>query len=304
MHDGRFTTYVRPDPLARLIDFRRPGGLARAPVARRRPGGLTEIRGQDCRNVIPGGRMLNSAMVVLCEGRGRRHLGRHLRQGLVAAEGRARRASSPWPRLVERPDPLAVCRTPTARSGSARSAADSTRCATASLSLHREGRPAERQHRAHCGRRPRSLWLSHDARHLPDRQAAAAKISTRGKLARSTPTNYGVEDGLRSAQCSPGIPTGGGGDRTVGRPLWFPTSRGLAVFDPARAISDGAAAAGAIWSTWWRTTARSGFQPAGEAAAGQRPRADPLYRRFISARPSACATRTSWKGWTPSGRSR
>ncbi len=44
--------------------------------------------------------------------------------------------------------------------------------------------------------------------------------------------NYGVDDGLRSAQCSPGYPTGGGGDRTADGRLWFTTSRGLAVYDP------------------------------------------------------------------------
>ncbi len=45
--------------------------------------------------------------------------------------------------------------------------------------------------------------------------------------------NYGVEDGLRSAQCSPGYPIGGGGNRTIDGRLWFTTSRGLAVFDAA-----------------------------------------------------------------------
>ena len=41
-----------------------------------------------------------------------------------------------------------------------------------------------------------------------------------------------MEDGLRSAQCAPGIPTGGGGERAADGRLWFPTSRGLAVLDP------------------------------------------------------------------------
>jgi signal transduction histidine kinase/streptogramin lyase len=46
------------------------------------------------------------------------------------------------------------------------------------------------------------------------------------------PSNYGVEDGLRSAQCAPGYPVAGGGSRTADGRLWFPTSRGLAVIDP------------------------------------------------------------------------
>ena len=47
------------------------------------------------------------------------------------------------------------------------------------------------------------------------------------------PVNYGVEDGLRSAQCAPSFPIGEGGHRTSDGRLWFTTSRGLAVYDPA-----------------------------------------------------------------------
>jgi signal transduction histidine kinase len=46
------------------------------------------------------------------------------------------------------------------------------------------------------------------------------------------PTNYGVEDGLRSGQIAPGYPVAGGGARTSDGRIWFPTSRGLAVMDP------------------------------------------------------------------------
>ncbi|HUB79111.1 MAG TPA: two-component regulator propeller domain-containing protein [Bryobacteraceae bacterium] len=52
-----------------------------------------------------------------------------------------------------------------------------------------------------------------------------------GKRKRLEPVNYGMDDGLRSAQCSPGYPTAGG-DRTADGRLWFTTSRGLAVYDP------------------------------------------------------------------------
>jgi signal transduction histidine kinase/ligand-binding sensor domain-containing protein len=47
------------------------------------------------------------------------------------------------------------------------------------------------------------------------------------------PTDYGIDDGLRSAQCAPGYPIPGGVRRTSDGRLWFPTSRGLAVIDPA-----------------------------------------------------------------------
>jgi signal transduction histidine kinase len=53
-----------------------------------------------------------------------------------------------------------------------------------------------------------------------------------GKIHSIHAVNYGVADGLRSAQCAPGYPTSRGGTRTVDGRLWFPTSRGLAVLDP------------------------------------------------------------------------
>jgi ligand-binding sensor domain-containing protein/signal transduction histidine kinase len=52
-----------------------------------------------------------------------------------------------------------------------------------------------------------------------------------GRIQGLTPENYGVEDGLLSAQSSPGDQTGGGGTRTRDGRLWFTTSRGLAVID-------------------------------------------------------------------------
>ncbi len=53
--------------------------------------------------------------------------------------------------------------------------------------------------------------------------------------------NYGVADGLRSAQCAPGYPTSRGGDANGDGRLWFPTSRGLAVLDPNERLPDLAA---------------------------------------------------------------
>jgi signal transduction histidine kinase len=53
-----------------------------------------------------------------------------------------------------------------------------------------------------------------------------------GKVGKVQPVNYGVADGLRSAQCAPGYPSSGGGTRSSDGRLWFPTSRGLAVLDP------------------------------------------------------------------------
>jgi len=75
-----------------------------------------------------------------------------------------------------------------------------------------------------------SLWLSTNRgvcriakKQLWDFAGGTAKVLQ--------PINYGIEDGLRSAQCYPGYPTGGGSRASDGR-IWFTTSRGLAVFDP------------------------------------------------------------------------
>jgi len=51
------------------------------------------------------------------------------------------------------------------------------------------------------------------------------------RAAALTPENYGVEDGLRSAQCA-AYPNAHGGTRTSDGRLWFTTIRGLAILDP------------------------------------------------------------------------
>jgi ligand-binding sensor domain-containing protein len=52
------------------------------------------------------------------------------------------------------------------------------------------------------------------------------------KIGSVLPTNYGLEDGLRTPQAAAGYPIAGGGTRTSDGRLWFPTTRGLAVIDP------------------------------------------------------------------------
>ena len=47
-----------------------------------------------------------------------------------------------------------------------------------------------------------------------------------------TPVNYTAADGLRSAQAAPGYPIAAGGTRSMDGRIWFPTTRGLAVWSP------------------------------------------------------------------------
>jgi signal transduction histidine kinase len=75
-----------------------------------------------------------------------------------------------------------------------------------------------------------NLWLSttRGICRISKRQLAGF---SGGKIKSLTPRNYGIEDGLRSSQCAPIYPASVGGTRTRNGQLWFPTGRGLAVFD-------------------------------------------------------------------------
>jgi signal transduction histidine kinase/ligand-binding sensor domain-containing protein len=77
-----------------------------------------------------------------------------------------------------------------------------------------------------------SLWLS-TTRGICRISKKQLREFTEHRRPTLDPVNYGVEDGLRSAQCSPAYPAGGGGFRTKDGRLWFTTTRGLAVYDPA-----------------------------------------------------------------------
>jgi ligand-binding sensor domain-containing protein/signal transduction histidine kinase len=79
----------------------------------------------------------------------------------------------------------------------------------------------------------KSLWLGTTRGICRVSKAELRDLSAK-KITRLHPINYGVEDGLRSAQAAPGYPVAGGGIRSSDGRLWFPTSNGLAVIDPNR----------------------------------------------------------------------
>jgi signal transduction histidine kinase/ligand-binding sensor domain-containing protein len=78
-----------------------------------------------------------------------------------------------------------------------------------------------------------SLWLG-TTRGLCRTPKAQLRDFSAGKIDHLHPTNFGVEDGLRSAQAAPGYPIAAGGIRSSDGRLWFPTSNGLAVIDSNR----------------------------------------------------------------------
>ena len=136
-------------PAGAADHFRRAGGSAPAASGWRRPAGWTSCAARISGSWFRARRMLASAMVALGRGRRRRHLGRHLRQGSLAREGRRsapvhhRRRGSPATRSAR------STRTATARSGSAPSAAAWRVCRDGKFyAVHRAGRPAQRQRRA------------------------------------------------------------------------------------------------------------------------------------------------------------
>ena len=76
-----------------------------------------------------------------------------------------------------------------------------------------------------------SLWLSTTRGICRIAKSQLLEFSAK-KRSVLEPQNYGVEDGLRSAQCAPAYPIAGGGIRTTDGRLWFTTGRGLAVLTP------------------------------------------------------------------------
>jgi signal transduction histidine kinase/ligand-binding sensor domain-containing protein len=231
MHEGHLTAYTPPDPLARSLVFDAlEDSRGRLWIAA--PGGLSELHGKQLRNVIPGGTLLNTAVVVLGEGS----------DGAVWAGTYGRglwRLKDSETKLFTTADGLS--------SDQIRSIlqdADGTLWIGTfggGLNLLRDGH--FRSYTSKDG------LLSDNISHVEDDGKGSLWLSTTrgichiakkqledfatGRIRSLSPVNYGVEDGLRSAQCAPGYPTGGGGTRTRDGRLWFPTSRGLAVYDPA-----------------------------------------------------------------------
>ena len=230
MHDGHFTAYTPPDPLARNLVFDALED-SRGRLWIGAPSGLSELRGNRLRNVIPGGTLLNASIVVLSEGR----------DGAIWAGSYGRglwRLKDDQVKLFTTADGLS--------SDQIRSIlqdADGNLWIGTfggGLNRLRDGRFVSYTSKdgllsdniSHVEDDGRALWLSTTRGICYIAKKQLEDFAAR-RIRSLTPVNYGVEDGLRSAQCAPGYPTGGGGRRTTDGRLWFPTSRGLAVYDPA-----------------------------------------------------------------------
>jgi signal transduction histidine kinase/ligand-binding sensor domain-containing protein len=229
MEAGRVSTYHPPDALARTAVF---GAMedARGALWLATPAGLSVVRGPQFQNVVAGGPLLIDFMVTLSEGRDGAVWAGTYGKGLWRVKGDERR-------LYNMADGLS--------SDQIRSLYEDAQ-GTLWIGTFGGGLNALRDGRfVHYTARDgllsdnigkvfddgASLWLSTTRGICQIAKSQLLEFDAK-KRSRLEPQNYGVEDGLRSAQCAPAYPTAGGGIRTSDGRLWFTTSHGLAVLSP------------------------------------------------------------------------
>ena len=229
MHGEHFDNYSPPDPLGRHSVFdAREDSRGRLWLAQ--PGGLSELRGKQVRQVVKSEPLLVSAVVTLCEGSGGALWAGTYGKGLWRIQGEDARlftvadglSNNQIRSLYQDPDG-------TLWIGTFGGGLDALRDGRFQAFTAKDGLLSDNI--ASITDDGESLWLSttRGICRIAKRQLREFAEHRRKTL---EPANYGVEDGLRSAQCSPSYPVGGGGNRTSDGRLWFTTARGLAVLDP------------------------------------------------------------------------
>jgi signal transduction histidine kinase/streptogramin lyase len=226
---GRFQIHPAEDPLGRrsVLDALEDSA-GRIWLAT--TNGLSELRGGREHNVIPGGPLVASAVVSLLEGPDGALWAGTYGEGLWRIKGEEKRLFTTADGLAgDQIRSLHLDREGVLWIGTL----------GGGLSAFRDGRFFKFTARngllsdniASVIGDGESLWLSTtrgicrvSKRQLWD--LAARRVSV------LTPENYGVEDGLRSAQCA-AYPLALGGARTSDGRLWFTTMRGLAILDPS-----------------------------------------------------------------------
>lgn len=229
MHDGQFTNYVPPDALGLPLVFDalqdRQGRIWLAT-----PGGVTMLEGNQPHLVVQGGPLLVNAVVTLCEGPDGVIWAGTYGKGLWRIQGNdvklytmADGLSSDQIRSLHQDSDGTLW------IGTFGGGLDALRNGQFFRYTTRNGLLSDNV--ADVLDDGESLWLS-TTRGICRVSKQQLRDFSAHRVAVLTPVNYGVEDGLRSAQCAPGYPTGGGGFRSSDGRLWFATTRGLAVFNP------------------------------------------------------------------------
>ena len=232
MHGGRFTRFVPPDPLARVNVFDAlEDSTGRIWLAT--PGGLNVLRGREYQSIIASEPLLISAIVTLSEGRDGTLWAGSYGKGLWRFKGDDRRLFTTADGLSsDQIRSLDEDADGTLWIGTFGGGLNAYRAGKFTRFTAKDGLLSDNV--SNVSDDGQSLWLSttRGICRIAKRQLAELAAGHRKVL---QPLNYGVEDGLRSAQCSPSYPIGGGGLRTSDGRIWFTTSRGLAVFDPRAA---------------------------------------------------------------------
>jgi signal transduction histidine kinase/ligand-binding sensor domain-containing protein len=228
LHNGRFTVYVPPDPLARLSVFDaledEEGTIWMATG-----GGLCRLRGGKFDVVVRSAPLLANAAVVLGEADGAIWAGSFGR-GLWRVQGNDIRQFTTAQGLPS--DQIRSLYQGTKGTfwiGTFGGGLVALRNGKFQSFSERDGLLSDNV--SDISDDGESLWLS-TTRGICRIAKQQLVDFAEGRRKRLEPINYGLEDGLRSAQCAPSYPAGGGGNRTLDGRLWFTTTRGLAVYDP------------------------------------------------------------------------
>jgi signal transduction histidine kinase/ligand-binding sensor domain-containing protein len=229
VHNGHFDNFIPKDPLSRTSIFDALEDSA-GRVWLGGGAGLGELRGNRLRTVISGPPQINEAVVTLCEGSGGVLWAGTYGKGLWRVDGDSLKlyttadglSSDQIRSLYEDTDGTLWIAT----SGGG---LDSFRDGRFLRFTEKDGLLSDNI--AKIEDDGESLWLA-TTRGICRVLKQQLKDFAQGRRKTLEPLTYGVEDGLRSAQCSPAYPVAAGGNRMADGRLWFTTSRGLAVFDP------------------------------------------------------------------------
>ena len=235
MHDGHFSNFVISEPLSRPFLFDALEDRAKS-VWLATPSGVYQMKGTQAHNMLDGGPTINDSAVVLAEDRdGSIWAGSYGRGLWHIQDGVSHRFSTANGLSSNRIRSLYVDHDGTLWIGTWGGGLNSYRNGVFATYSEANGLLSDNVwHIEEDGNG--SLWLS-----TPRGICRISKRDIRdfsaGRIRTLSPVNYGMADGLPTAQCAPNQ-VGGGGTRTNDGRLWFPTSRGVAVTDPRAAMHE------------------------------------------------------------------
>jgi signal transduction histidine kinase len=229
IHNGQFHTFVPRDPLARITVFdaiEDDGGTLWMAT----PGGLLAQKDGSTKVVVPGAPVLADSTVTLCFGRDGVLWAGSYGKGLWRIQGDSIRQYTTADGLSsDQIRSLHVDSGGTLWIGTFGGGLDAFQ--NGRFRHYEAANGLLSDNVADVMEDADSLWLS-TTRGICRIAKSRLREFDEGKRSTLEPVNYGIEDGLRSAQCSPSYPIGGGGFRTADGRLWFTTTRGLAVYNP------------------------------------------------------------------------